>query len=1243
MFFRSGSEKFKPSSLEARCKRHRGRKLRTGNRASRSLSGGESLEGRLLLTLTPFVPPANDPLYQEQWNLNNTGQVGGIPGADVNVLPAWQQGYTGKGVTVSVVDSGVYYGHPDLAANYNASLSYNYFNNNPNAEPPLGPLLTPGGTNPPLPPDYPGGEDSHGTEVAGIIAGNGAVGTGTLGEAPNATLASERFVTFDPTGNLVEGGDTQEYAALTAHNQQIDVYNNSWGSIPQFPTAAGEQEPGGLFGNDSYTTQDGVAAMQQSDTGITPTGALVEPGRNGLGNIYVFAAGNSNFSNLAVQTFGPQYSQYTIGNSNDEAETASRFATVVAALDQSGNQAVYSDPGASILVSAPGGYDGIGATDENGIPTSSVLAVPDSTTPSGLNYEATYTDNGPNGMNGTSAATPGVSGVIALMLQANPNLSWRDVQQILAESATENDPTDTGANDPSGQGWTGNGYGYTSDGTIVPVDSSGNYAGSTPLPAGVTVSPFHVDDKYGFGEVNAGAAVNLAKTWTPLQPESSVTSGVVNVNQALPNGVATGVSIPVTFTGGLHVEHVELDLNTTGAERGDIQVTLTSPNGTTSVLQAARDFRANGVQFTTDGTLNSDLSTVTTNKDYTNWAMSSVRDWGESSTGTWTVTVSDLNQFGGANTFDNFTLKLYGTSDYAPVAQDFSVGTAQGQATTINVLAHTYDTDGTYTINPNSVTIISPPSEGTVSVTPNGQVVYTPVPAYHGLDTFTYEVKDTNGAASRVATVTINVGQVLLSPVANNDTASTTIGSPVSIAILANDTDASGTLVPSTVQIVTQPQFGTVSVSPATGIATYTPGPNFTISDSFQYTVSDTNGKTSNVATVTISLAQATPVASSFSQPAANENVTQQVNVLAHVTGSASPSGVSIITPPKFGTATVDPVTGVVNYTPDVNFFGSDSFTYAVANTQGALSNGATVSLTVLQQGVPLALSHEFILPPPGTVINGIRALDDPTNSGGVTSRLASQGQLGIVNLNSNGAFTYTPGPNFQGIDTFAYVENNGQADSNVGTIRLVTQNVHFLEELYRLLLNRTASDAELLGWNAALTAGFSRAQIAADFLSSPEYLAEFVNIGYLQLLGRPADAGGQAYWVGLMRAGLSMEQFLALLASSQEFFARSGGTYQGLISAYYQDLLKRPASSADINYWVGQLTAGVPADSVALAFLTSNEYQIDFVQSLNVTYFNTQISPAEANNFLESLLPNVSRLSIQIAVLSGNQFYEVG
>jgi subtilisin family serine protease/subtilisin-like proprotein convertase family protein len=1204
-------------------------KRRRGKDFGRKRASLEQLEERRLLTLTPYTPPTNDPLFNEEWNLNNTGQVGGTPGADINVLPAWQEGYTGQGVIVGVVDSGVYYAHPDLAANYNASLSYDYFENIPNAEPPLGPLLEPFATG------AQAGEDSHGTEVAGIIAGNGADGTGSVGVAPNATIASERLVTFDPTGNLVQGGDPQEYEALTAHNQQIGIYSNSWGAIPQQPaTAPGEPEPGGLFENDSLTTEDAVSAMQQGDAGITPTGQQVTPGRGGLGNIYVFAAGNSNFSSELAQTFGPAYAQYALGNTNDEAETASRFAIAVAALGPAGQEALYSDPGASILVSAPGGYDGAGAADENGIPSSSVLAVPDSTAPSGLTYEATYDDDGTFGMNGTSAATPAVSGTVALMLQANPNLSWRDVQEILAETATENDPTDPG--------WTGNGYGFTSDGAIVPVNSSGVYDGTTPLPADVTVTPFHINNKYGFGEVNAAAAVNLAQNCTPLQAESELNSGVVNVNRAIPAGVATGVSSSVTFTGGLHVEHVEVDLNITDPHQGNIQVTLTSPNGTTSVLQASRDFQANGADFVFDGTLNAAGTAVTPTANYTNWATSSVRDWGQSSAGTWTVTVADLDSAEAGATFGNFTLKLYGTSDYAPIAQDATTSTQQNTPVSLNLLSHTYDTDGTYAIAPGSLTIVSQPADGSLSLNAQtGQVTYTPNIFFSGIDSFTYLVKDTNGVASRTATVTINVNHVSQAPVAGNVTASTTYGTPVAIDVLADDTDATGTLTPSTVTIVSQPSFGTATVNRSTGVITYTPGPDFTTGDSFTYTVGDSNGLTSNQGTVTIALTQPAPVANNVDQPAADENVTQQVNVLAEVTGSADPSSVTVISQPQFGTTSVDPVTGIISYTPEANFFGSDSFTFALRNFQGALSNTATVLLTVLPQGAPVALNHEFVLVPGVSVITGIRALDNPAGTSALTAQLVTQATYGTVALNSDGSFTYVQGPGFQGLDQFTYEVSNGTAVSNVATINLVSPNFNFAERLYQSVLNRTASNADLLGWTQRLNAGETRDQVAMSFLNSAEYQSDLINSVYEQLLKRPADAGGLIFWLGEMQAGVPIETIMISIASSPEYIALHGGTTQGQIAGFYQDLLGRTASQSDILYWANRIGSGTSPASVAASFLASNEYRTDLVTGYYVNYLGHTPDSAGLNYWTSYLAAGLPRTAVQAGILSSGEYFE--
>ncbi|MFM9159887.1 MAG: S8 family serine peptidase, partial [Dolichospermum sp.] len=121
----------------------------------------------------------------------------------------------------------------------------------------------------------------------------------------------------------------------------------------------------------------------------------------------------------------------SLDNSNYDGYANSRYVIAVAAHRNNSNGVFsgYSEPGANLLVTAPsnGGTLGVVTTDLMGAD----------------GYNGLTDQNYTNAFGGTSSATPLVSGVIALMLQANPNLTWRDVQHILVRSAEKNDPTNT--------------------------------------------------------------------------------------------------------------------------------------------------------------------------------------------------------------------------------------------------------------------------------------------------------------------------------------------------------------------------------------------------------------------------------------------------------------------------------------------------------------------------------------------------------------------------------------------------------------------------------------------------------------------------------------------------------------------------------------------------------------------------------------------------------------------------------
>ncbi|MBF2077786.1 MAG: tandem-95 repeat protein, partial [Synechococcales cyanobacterium T60_A2020_003] len=290
----------------------------------------------------------------------------------------------------------------------------------------------------------------------------------------------------------------------------------------------------------------------------------------------------------------------------------------------------------------------------------------------------------------------------------------------------------------------------------------------------------------------------------------------------------------------------------------------------------------------------------------------------------------------------------------APIAQNDAITTDEDVPIAIAVLANDSDSDGS--LNPATVAIASQPANGSLAInTTTGVITYTPNPQYNGTDTFTYTVEDNEGKVSQPATVTITVNSINEQPVAASDAIATDEDIAVDINVLANDTDpdGNGTIDPTTVAIASQPTSGTLSVNPTTGVVTYTPNPDFNGTDSFTYTVDDTEGFTSAPATVTITVNSVddNPVATTDTATTDEDNAVV-ITVLGNDTdpdgnGTIDPATVAIASQPTSGTLSVNPTTGAITYTPDPDFNGTDSFTYTVDDATGLTSNTATVNITV--------------------------------------------------------------------------------------------------------------------------------------------------------------------------------------------------------------------------------------------------------------------------------------------------------
>lgn len=531
---------------------------------------------------TPDLPA--DPLVAEQWYLT-----------DIDVLPVWQD-YTGKGVRIGQFEPGGPYAttpevfdyrHPDLQPNVDRAW--------------LNTLDAQGANHAPQT------FSNHATMVAGVMVA-ARNGEGGVGVAYGATLA----------GHYIQGEGlalTQLSAEITqalAQFRNYDVVNNSWGASSNFLINVA---PAG-------TVQSGILDA-------------VGYGRDQLGTVVVMAGGNDRQGGA---------------NTNYNALTANRAVITTGSINAQGDlgtlllgQKPFSNPGASILVSAPG---------SNIDSTSREL-----TTDNGSTFGTDYAVS-----EGTSFAAPIVSGVVALMLEANPNLGYRDVQAILAMTATQ-------VQDPNGTDWTTNG--------------ATNWNGGG----------MHVSHDYGYGKVDARAAVRLAETWqgqNVLWNEQTQSQASGTLNAAI-SDAGTVLSRTLAMTAGLTVESAQVTVNLTHANWGDLIIKLISPSGTESIL-VNRPGKAPGSAAADRGDAISGTM---------NYSFNTTHLRGEDSGGTWTLQVIDAAT-GQTGTLKDWKLDLYGS---LPDANDLYVYTnefASAAGTARGTLA---DTDGgTDTLNASAVT-----------------------------------------------------------------------------------------------------------------------------------------------------------------------------------------------------------------------------------------------------------------------------------------------------------------------------------------------------------------------------------------------------------------------------------------------------------------------------------------------------------------------------------------------------------
>lgn len=365
----------------------------------------------------------------------------------------------------------------------------------------------------------------------------------------------------------------------------------------------------------------------------------------------------------------------------------------------------------------------------------------------------------------------------------------------------------------------------------------------------------------------------------------------------------------------------------------------------------------------------------------------------------------------------------------APVAADDAY-TVDEDATLAVVAPGVLANDTVTGTNPRAI-LVSGAARGTVSLGTDGAFSYRGSPNLNGADSFTYRIV-TDSSASNEATVAVTVRPVNDPPTARNDSATTQTSTPVVIAVLANDTDVEGG--PLTVAELSPPANGTAAVN-ADNTVTYTPNAGFSGTDSFTYRASD-GELISGPATVTIRVIS-TPAAVDDAY-SVNEDATLVVaspGVLANDAALGYAPSAQVVSWPSHGTLVLA-ADGAVEYRPDLNFYGADSFAYRFS-TGGVLSTTATVTITVNPVNDAPTAAYDSVSTAFNTavVIGALSNDADPDGDALSIAAVTGAPTGGTVVVNPDNTFTYTPNAGYSGTDRFYYTATDGTVASNVARV----------------------------------------------------------------------------------------------------------------------------------------------------------------------------------------------------------------
>ncbi len=329
------------------------------------------------------------------------------------------------------------------------------------------------------------------------------------------------------------------------------------------------------------------------------------------------------------------------------------------------------------------------------------------------------------------------------------------------------------------------------------------------------------------------------------------------------------------------------------------------------------------------------------------------------------------------------------------------------------------------------------PANGSLVQNPDGTLSYTPNDGFNGIDTFTYTITDPDGLTD-TATVNITVNAVNDAPETQADNIVLDEDTSATFDVLANDSDPDGDAL--SIATFTNPANGSLTQNPD-GTFTYNPNGNFNGSDSFTYTVTDGIETRTETVNITVNPINDAPVASN-DDVVLDEDTSATFDVLANdsdIDGDAL--SVESFVQPANGSVVQNP-DGTFSYTPAAGFNGSDSFTYTV--TDGSLTHTATVNIVVNAiNDAPVTQADNVVLDEDTAATFDVLANDSDPDGDALSVESFTQPANGSVVQNPDGTFTYNPAANYNGNDSFTYTVTDGNGASVTETVNIVVNPIN--------------------------------------------------------------------------------------------------------------------------------------------------------------------------------------------------------